>query len=54
MLVLTIAAIALLLFLILVVKLHAFLAMLMASMALGLSAGMAPAVVLRPTPSATS
>ena len=47
LLILTIAAIALLLFLILVVKLHAFLAMLMASMALGLAAGMAPAAVLK-------
>jgi len=47
LLVLTIAAIALLLFLILVVKLHAFLAMLIASMALGLGAGMAPAAVLK-------
>lgn len=47
LLILTIAAIVLLLFLILVVKLHAFLAMLMASMALGLAAGMAPAAVLK-------
>jgi gluconate transporter len=47
LLALTIAAIALLLFLILVVKLHAFLAMLIASMALGLGAGMAPAAVLK-------
>src|SRR5712692_1829505 len=44
---LTLASIALLLFLILVVKLHAFLALLMSSMALGLSAGMAPAAVLK-------
>jgi H+/gluconate symporter-like permease len=43
---LTLASIALLLFLILVVKLHAFLALLLASMALGLAAGMpAPAVL---------
>jgi gluconate transporter len=47
LLVLTIAAIALLLFLILVVKLHAFLSLLIASMALGLAAGMAPAAVLK-------
>src|SRR5712692_7577949 len=44
---LTLASIALLLFLILVVKLHAFLALLMSSMALGLSAGMPPAAVLK-------
>lgn len=47
LLILTIAAIALLLFLILVVKLHAFLAMLMASMALGLAAGMQPVALLK-------
>ena len=47
LLVLTIAAIVLLLFLILVVKLHAFLAMMISSMALGLGAGMAPAAVLK-------
>src|SRR5215472_3159100 len=47
LLVLTITAIVLLLFLILVVKLHAFLAMLISSMALGLAAGMAPAAVLK-------
>ena len=42
----TLASIALLLFLILVVKLHAFLALLLASFALGLAAGMpAPAVL---------
>src|SRR6266700_1215652 len=39
---LTLAAIALLLFLILAVKLHAFLALLVSSMALGLAAGMGP------------
>jgi gluconate transporter len=44
---LTLASIALLLFLILVVKLHAFLALLLASMALGLSAGMPPGAVLK-------
>jgi len=47
LLVLTVASILLLLLLILVVKLHAFLALLMASMALGLAAGMAPAAVLK-------
>ncbi len=47
LLTLTLVAIALLLFLILVVKLHAFLALLMASMALGLASGMAPAAVLK-------
>jgi gluconate transporter len=47
LLVLTVASIVLLLFLILVVKLHAFLALLMASLALGLAAGMAPAAVLK-------
>ena len=46
LIILTLAAIALLLFLILVVKLHAFLALLLASLALGLAAGMpAPAVL---------
>src|SRR5260221_5312645 len=44
---LTLASIALLLVLILVVKLHAFLALLISSMALGLAAGMAPAAVLQ-------
>src|SRR5207245_10594054 len=44
---LTLASIALLLVLILVVKLHAFLALLISSMALGLLAGMAPAAVLK-------
>jgi len=44
---LTVAAIALLLVLILVVKLHAFLALLLASMALGLAAGMPPDKVLK-------
>jgi len=43
----TVASIALLLFLILAAKLHAFLALLISSMALGLAAGMAPAQVLR-------
>ncbi len=47
LLVLTMGAIALLLFLILVVKLHAFLSLLISSMALGLAAGMAPAMVLK-------
>ncbi len=47
LLVLTIASIGVLLFLILIVKLHAFLAMLISSMALGLGAGMAPATVLK-------
>jgi gluconate transporter len=46
-LLLTVAAIALLLFLILVVKLHAFLALMLSSMALGLAAGMPPASVLK-------
>ena len=45
--ILTLAAIVLLLFLILAVKLHAFLAMLIASMGLGLAAGMTPAAVLK-------
>ena len=44
---LTLAAIALLLFLILAVKLHAFLALLVSSMALGLAAGMGPQKVLK-------
>ncbi len=44
---LTAAAIALLLFLILVVRLHAFLALLLCSMALGLAAGMPPEKVLK-------
>jgi len=43
----TVAAIALLLALILVVKLHAFLALLISSMALGLAAGMPPDKVLK-------
>jgi len=47
LIVLTVASIALLLFLILVVKLHAFLALLLSSMALGLSAGMPPDKVLK-------
>lgn len=47
LIVLTLASIAFLLFLILYVKLHAFLALLLTSMALGLSAGMAPAKVLK-------
>ena len=42
LIVLTVACIALLLVLILVVKLHAFLALLLSSMALGLAAGMPP------------
>src|SRR6202142_1343337 len=44
---LTAISIALLLFLILVVKLHAFLALLLSSMALGLAAGMPPDKVLK-------
>lgn len=44
---LTLASIAVLLVLILVVKLHAFLAMLLTSMGLGLAAGMAPEKVLK-------
>ncbi len=44
---LTVAALALLLTLILVVKLHAFLALLLSSMALGLAAGMPPDKVLK-------
>jgi hypothetical protein len=47
LLVLTVASIGLLLFLILVVKLHAFLALLLSAMALGLTAGMAPIGVLK-------
>ena len=47
LLVLTVVSIGLLLFLILVVKLHAFLALLLSAMALGLTAGMAPVAVLK-------
>lgn len=47
LIVLTLAAIALLLFLILVAKLHAFLALLLSSMVLGLAAGMSPQTVLK-------
>src|SRR5579872_4087972 len=47
LLVLTVASIGVLLFLILVVKLHAFLALLLSAMALGLAAGMAPVNVLK-------
>jgi gluconate transporter len=47
LLLLTVGAIALLLVLILVVKLHAFLALMISSMALGLAAGMAPGAVLK-------
>jgi len=47
LLLLTVAAIAFLLFLILVVKLHAFLALVLASMGLGLAAGMPPSAVLK-------
>src|SRR6266849_4605588 len=47
LLALTLASIVLLLFLILVVRLHAFLALLLASMMLGITAGMAPAAVLK-------
>lgn len=43
----TVAAVALLLFLILAVRLHAFLALLISSMALGLSVGMAPLKVIK-------
>src|SRR5579872_1867421 len=43
----TVASIALLLVLILAVKLHAFIAMLLASMVLGLATGMAPEKVLK-------
>lgn len=44
---LTVASLALLLFLILVVKLHAFLALLISSMVMGLASGMPPAQVLK-------
>jgi len=44
---LTVASLALLLFLILVVKLHAFLALLISSMAMGLASGMPPEKVLK-------
>ncbi len=44
---LTIAAIALLLVLILAARWHAFVAMLVTSIALGLAAGMAPAAVVK-------
>src|SRR5438067_9303063 len=44
---LTLASLAFLLFLILVVKLHAFLALLLSSMAMGLGAGMPPDKVLK-------
>ena len=47
LLLLTFAAIAFLLFLILAVKLHAFLALVLTSMGLGLAAGMPPAAVLK-------
>src|SRR5215813_4047100 len=47
LLLLTAGAIALLLVLILIVKLHAFLALLISSMALGLAAGMPPDKVLK-------
>src|SRR5229473_8090319 len=47
LLALTLASIILLLFLILVVRLHAFLALLLASMMLGITAGMAPVAVLK-------
>jgi gluconate transporter len=47
LIVLTLASIALLLVLILAAKMHAFLALLVASMALGLAAGMEPLKVLR-------
>jgi len=47
LIVLTVACIALLLVLILVVKLHAFLALLLSSMVLGLAAGMPPDKVLK-------
>jgi gluconate transporter len=47
LLVLTLGAVVLLLLLILVLKLHAFFSLLLASMALGLGAGMAPARVLK-------
>src|SRR5512133_2960182 len=44
---LTVASLVLLLFLILVVKLHAFIALLISAMALGLAAGMPPDKVLK-------
>ena len=47
LIVLTLASIGLLLFLILVAKLHAFLALMVTSLALGLGAGMAPQAVLK-------
>src|ERR1043166_8305259 len=47
LIILTAAAIALLLFLILAVKLHAFLALIVTAMALGLAAGMPPDKVLK-------
>ena len=47
LLALTLASIVLLLLLILVVRLHAFLALLLASMMLGIAAGMAPGAVLK-------
>src|SRR5688572_1626011 len=47
LIVLTLASIALLLLLILAAKLHAFLALLLASMALGLGAAMEPSKLLR-------
>ena len=47
LIVLTVGSLVLLLFLILAVKLHAFLALLISSMALGLAAGMPPEKVLR-------
>ena len=47
LLALTLASVILLLFLILVVRLHAFLALLLASMMLGITAGMAPVAVLK-------
>src|SRR5262245_35772892 len=45
--VVTLATLALLLFLILVVKLHAFLSLLLSSMAMGLAAGMPPSMLLQ-------
>src|SRR5690242_8459782 len=47
LLILTLGAIVVLLFLILFVRLHAFLALLLTSMGLGLAAGMPPAAVLK-------
>jgi gluconate:H+ symporter, GntP family len=47
LLILALGAVALLLALILVLRLHAFLAMLLASFALGVAAGLAPAQVLK-------